>query len=104
MKKQIEIPELQTPRERLLFLCKHLNIPNLNEKELHAAKTFPYLADSEPTDDFILGTQNVMLVMSEICVLNDTYEWDLPLLSKCYLYHWYMLNIESVITTTELVV
>lgn len=100
-KMQIEIPNFETPRERLLWLCKGLNIANLSAKELHAAQTFPYLEDTNITDDFILGTQNVLLVIAEAMITFDEYTFDLQLLSKVYLYHWYIKNVETVEDFTD---
>ncbi len=102
-KMAIEASELKTNRERLLFLCRHLDIPNLSGKELVAAQSFPYLTENIVlTDDYIMGAQNMMLVMTETFQLLGIDCIDLPLLAKCYLYHWWKANMESEFTETEI--
>jgi hypothetical protein len=98
----MNIHQSETNRDRLLFLCKDLEIDKMTDKEMQAAQTFPYLVDSDVTDDFILGAQNMILVMIETFVVMEIDSVDLVLLSKCYLYHWWIKNIENEFTETEI--
>ena len=92
------MPDLLTNEERLIWLCQRFKFDELTDNELARIKAYPYIKDVKLNSDFVMGAQNVVLMLTDL-VMVAGFPIDLRILSLAYLYPWFLENKEKVLST-----